>query len=330
MSRVAAIWLLTLAVTGCAHTARITVWQPASADSRELGQVVVMPFTGQNGDVVSAGLTSRLERGSVYQIVDRTDLPMVAQVSLSEKAPGEYEQQALAAARKTHVDGLIFGHVFLYECEVRSVANGEVLPTRRFGPERMFGNSPYQERETDWMIGTVGVEYRLLDARTGEERASGRVVRDFREPKGRKELPAQDTVLANLVQECLDDVEQHLTPHKQTAQVKLATCDWKLHGRPEVRQGCAAAEKGKWREAEEHWNEALEVDPQNHAALYNLGIAAANRQDYDRAEELIMEAIRTTHCDCYETGLSQIRRYREDYEKAQVQRSQDVVTASAE
>lgn len=329
MSRFVACWLLCLSGMGCAHTAQITVWQPASADARELGHVVVLPFTGEQGDLVSSSLTARLDQGSVYQVVDRTELPMVAQVSLSEKQPGEYEKQALAAARKTHVDGLIFGHVFLHECEVRSVANAEVLPPRRFGPERMFGNSPYQERETEWMIGTVGLEYRLIDAKTGEERASGKVVRDFREArKVGKELPEKDVVLANLVEECLDDVERHLTPHKQTTQIKLATCDWTLHGRPEVRQGCAAAEKGKWRDAEAKWNEALKYDPENHAALYNLGVAAANRLDYEKSEELIMQAIRTKHCDCYETGLSQIRRHREDFDKAQGQQANETVTAS--
>lgn len=328
MSRIVACWLLCLAGVGCAHTAQITVWQPAAADSRELGQVVVLPFTGDHGDLVAASLTSRLERGKVYQVVDRTELPMVSLVSLSEKQPGNYEKQALAAARKARVEGLLFGHVFLYDCEVRTVPNSDVLAPRRFGPERVFGTSPYQEHESEWLVGNVGVEYRLLDTETGEERASGKVIREFREPrKALKDLPSRDTVLTNLVEECLDDVEKHLTPHKQTAHVRLATCDWSLHGRPEVRQGCAAAEKGKWRDAEAKWQEALTYDAENHAALYNLGVAAANKLEYDAAEEYIMRAIRIKHCDCYETGLSQIRRHREDFEKSQTQRSTDDVAS---
>lgn len=324
MSRIVACWLVCLAVQGCAHTAQITVWQPAAADSRELGHVVVLPFTGESGDTVSASLTSRLEKGNVYHVVDRTELPMVSLVSLGEKNPGQYEKQAIAAARKAQVDGLIFGHVYLYQCDLLDVPNSEIAPPRRFGPERVFGDSPYQDRESSWLVGTVGIEYRLIDTTTGEERASGKVVREFREQnKPLRDLPSKDTVLANLVEECLDDVEKHLTPHKQTAQVKLATCDWSLHGRPEVRQGCAAAEKGKWREAEAKWQEALTFDAENHAALYNLGVAAANRLDYDAAEDYIMRAIRTKHCDCYETGLSQIRRHRDDYEKAQTQRAKD-------
>ncbi len=75
MSRIVACWLFCLAAGGCAHTAQITVWQPAAADSRELGQVVVLPFTGEHGDVVSSSLTARLEKGSVYHVVDRTELP---------------------------------------------------------------------------------------------------------------------------------------------------------------------------------------------------------------------------------------------------------------
>jgi tetratricopeptide (TPR) repeat protein len=321
MSRIIACWLISLTVTGCAHNAKITVWQPAAADARQLGRVVVMPFTGENGNAVAAGLTSRLDRGRVYDVIDRTELPMIAQVSLDDRDPADYQQAAAVAARKAGADGVVFGHIFAYECETRVAPNSDYMGPRRFGPERFAGTSPYQERVSEWMVARVGLEYRLVDSESGEERASGKVIREYNEPKKFAADVSREEVLSELVEECLDEVEQHLTPHKQTTSVKLAGNDWSVRGRPEVRQGCVAAERGRWREAETKWQEALALDEDNHAALYNLGIAAANRLDYEESEDLIMRAIRIKHCDCYEQGLSQIRRHREDYERAESQQA---------
>lgn len=58
-----------------------------------------------------------------------------------------------------------------------------------------------------------------------------------------------------------------------------------------IRFGVSLAEKGYWNEAAYYWRIVLDQDPENVAALNNLGVAAEVEECPDRARTLIGEAL---------------------------------------
>ena len=111
-----------------------------------------------------------------------------------------------------------------------------------------------------------------------------------------------------------------LAPHQVDCQIELATNDLWTKGRTTVKQGVTLAKRGDWPGAAEKWEQALEQNPENHAALFNLAIAHAHSQNYCEAEDYGMRAVRIEHCDCYAKGLEKIRELRASYERVETQR----------
>ena len=61
-------------------------------------------------------------------------------------------------------------------------------------------------------------------------------------------------------------------PHEDEIKVKLAHSTLGP-GSSDSRKGVDAAQAGNWVEARQHWLTAVEANPKNHAAMYNLALA---------------------------------------------------------
>lgn len=153
------------------------------------------------------------------------------------------------------------------------------------------------------------VNYRLIDSRTGETLSENRI--SCLEPASQA---PQDQLQQTLVQRCGFEVVSQLTPQCDVCSIALANCAWTAAGGISVRKGVRAAEKGNWEVAAKAWEAALHANPLNDAAIFNLAIAAASQSEFDRAEELALEALRIQHADCYEQGLEKIRLQRSLFE----------------
>ena len=132
--------------------------------------------------------------------------------------------------------------------------------------------------------------------------------------------PSQEELINQLTETCLEEFVRMLAPHRRPCEMELASCEFWVKGRQEVRAGTKWALAGDWSRAEENWRQAIAVNPHNHAALFNLSIAAARRQDYSTAETYALSALRVEHKDCYTAGLEQIRERRKACEQATAQR----------
>jgi hypothetical protein len=65
-----------------------------------------------------------------------------------------------------------------------------------------------------------------------------------------------------------------------------------LPGSRAIRRGNELARSGNWPMAEQVWKQVLQSHPRNPAALINVSIAAAARQDFSTAKQHIAEAVR--------------------------------------
>jgi tetratricopeptide (TPR) repeat protein len=326
-------WLLLLALfqAGCVKTVLVKSWAPAQIDVAHLNRIVVMEFSGEQGPATSTALAGKLWENEFYTVIDRGELASNLQMVAFSKGQSANSKDALEAARAGHVDGVVVGEVVEYRCEDKrsrdtsfNFANGAGM-----GPNSRFygAGAGIEIRDTLVREGTVAVAFRLVDVETGDIRAARQVSKHYagKVDNGVGHLPSQAEVLDNLLQECLDEIVAMLAPHETTTQVELARGEAWIRGRREVRQGVLHAEQGEWDEAEKEWQLALELDPNNHAALFNLAVAADQRQQYEQAEDFAMQALRLQHKDCYAAGLKSIRAHRTAYEKAQRQRESQIV-----
>lgn len=333
MHRVRTAFLVfAVAACGCAHTARISAWQPAAIDVSGLNHVVVLGFSGEHGDAVASALTSELWENEFYTLVDRSELQPVMQVGFDSAGSNDVKS-LIDPAKAAGIDGLIVGDVVEYRCDDRVFESTDFRFLNRSkedadGEEDVNGFG-LSQKQTLQREATVTIAFRLVDVNTGEVRASKRVSKHFegRLVDGQGELPPSGAILDDLLTQCVDEIVQMLAPHSVPCSMKLATSDWLTRGRRHVARGIKAAEKGDWKTARDEWLAALEENPENDAALFNLALAAAADAKYEQAEEYAMQALRLRHKPCYAKGVEEIRRHRTAFEEASQQRDARIVPA---
>ena len=288
--------LLLVTASGCAHMAKIPMWSPAVAQIEGVKTVAVLPFEGEWGTRVAEEVSDAISESGTYTIIGVDSLPTIQTASLGGAAPAF--DQVLVAARQADIDAVLTGTIVAEESSPRDSGSRWGFP-----------------RQTSPAHSSMTVEYRLIDTRTGETLSQNRI--SCLEPESRTPI---DTTHETLIQRCGLEVVSQLTPQCGDCSIALANCGWTVRGGYSVRKGVRAAEQGDWDSAVTAWESALRANPENDAALFNLALAAASQSEFEKAEELALEAIRIQHSDCYETGLEQIRKQRSQFESASQQR----------
>ncbi len=265
------------------------MWSSTTKPIHGVITVAVLPFEGEWGTRVSEEVSDAFSASGAYTIMGIDSLPLADGVKgRGEAAPAL--DQVLIAARQADIDAVLTGTIVSEEAEP--------LPSEK---RVSWGFSP----KSSPVRNSMTVEYRLIDTRTGETLSQNRIICHGQE----SQTPTEDTP-DSLIQRCGLEVVSGLTPQCENCSMALASCRWTVQGALSVRRGVRAAERDDWDSAVSHWQAALKVNPQNDAAIFNLALAAASQSDFEKAEELALEAIRIHHSDCYETGLEQIRKQR--------------------
>lgn len=312
-------------LTGCAHVAQVTTLQPAAVDVSGMSRIAVIDFSGEQGSAVATNLSGRLWENQFYTVVDRSEIRSpVRQASYQDSSTRL--SQVLTPAKAAGVDGVILGEVVEYRCDDEILQSTSVNfhkdDVKHNDHDHDHTGFGVDHKETLLREGTVTIAFRLVDVSTGEVRASKQVSKHYegRSINGDEKLPPKGEVLDQLTQECLDEIIAMLAPHESTCDIELATCDIWTRGRSDVKSGVDFAKQGNWEKAEAKWKRAADANPENHAALFNLSVAAMQKQDYAEAEDFAMRAVRIEHKCCYANGLELIREKRALSEKAHEQR----------
>jgi tetratricopeptide (TPR) repeat protein len=138
--------------------------------------------------------------------------------------------------------------------------------------------------------------------------------------QGQGSIPTSGEVLGELTQLCIDDFVTMLAPHEVELQLPLARSHLLQRGQALVGKGNDFARRGRWDEAIAAWTQALEANPANDAALYNLSVAHAAQHDFCQAEDYAIKAMNIRLKTLYSDGLEQIRSLASDHEKTLRQR----------
>jgi hypothetical protein len=312
--------LLWGSLSGCCQFATVHCWMPPEVNVAELKRLSVAPFSGDQGAAVAASLNDRLAQQRGWELVDPEELSGVKHAACTS-CPSE--AALLAQARAAGVDGIIVGEVSDYECSDELLtASGERLDAAAAGDEQ---HELHREAR-------VAITFRLVDARTGLTRATKETRHEERctSQGGGDALPSRPLLLEELTDRCIADFLELLAPHQEDCRMKLARNRWYGPSSADIRGGNRLALQGDWDAARDRWQAAVARNDRCDAALYNLAIDAAQRQQYAEAEELAMRAIRLRHTETYAQGLERIRQSRSGHDAAAAHQDQRVLQASAD
>lgn len=324
------VLLAASSLTGCAQTATMHVWKPAEVEVGGIERLAVLDFRGlhQSGQIARSALVSQFWERDFYKLVDQSELMGAIPSEGGDLAGPPEVHVALNAARQIGVDAILVGDVVSYQ------ASDDVTTDQRFGffnsDERDGGKSSanlmgfgYENNETVNREVSVSLAFQLIECESGEvlaaQQSSYTETGQMRNGEGY--LPARERALTECMHRCARDVVNMITPHEVPLEAKLAGGGFFGKAGGQIRRGNAYASKGEWQTAEQHWRAALQLAPDNHAALYNLGLAYQARSDYVRAEEFFNQALAGKRSSDYSLALARLKINRDDYRVAMSQKN---------
>ena len=315
--------ILALSVSGCASTASVYVWQPAEAQIRGIRRLAVLDFRGpeNRGQIARSALVAKFAENGFYELVDQ------AQLGPIQGPNGEPDvNRAIHAARAQGVDALLVGDVVSYDVadDVQRDQNFEFGgASGRNGKSdvaHMLMGMRIEKNETINREVSVALAFQLIDARTGQILAAKQTAHTDAGTmtNGEGYLPGRDRGLTEMMDLCSRDIVHILAPHQIRYDVDLASANWGKAAK-EIRAGNKSAQQNDWVTAAQHWEVALKLDPDNHAAMHNLALARAARMDYAGADRLLEDAIALKGTSLYTESRALVGRHRERYLTAMAQ-----------
>jgi curli biogenesis system outer membrane secretion channel CsgG len=318
-----AILLLSLAVSGCASTASVYVWQPAEADVGGIRRLAVLDFRGpeNRGQIARSALVAKFAENGFYELVDQGQLGPVL------GANGDPDvNRAILAARAQGVDGLLVGDVVSYDVadDVQRDQNfelgGATTKDGKADVAQMLMGMRVEKNETINREVSVALSFQLIDVQSGRIVAAKQSAHTDigTMTNGEGYLPGRDRGLTEMMDLCSRDIVHIVAPHQVSYQVDLATAAWGKAAK-EIRAGNENAQNNDWPLAADHWEAALELDPDSHAAMHNLALARAAGMDYGGAERLLGQAIELKGASLYTASHSRVERHKQRYLTAMAQ-----------
>lgn len=286
-----AIALGCLAIAGCRATAPMNVWAPPKLQSAVSRTVVMASIVGDRAtarrlqEAIFAARPPELARQ--VRLIDQAELQRHSEIQLASATENMPSDVALLAeARKRGLDFLLLG---------------EILERRDAAVNRPLSAGNDSLPPTAAPRAQLTVSWRLIDV--GEAQLAGGTPVTVTMESAAELHP--DLAILELDTEGLlataaaRETWRLLAPHVQRVPVGLAK-PLLARGSEAVRRGNVHAAALRWDEAERLWQAVSDRHPRNHAALHNLALAAAARQDFDRAKSLAQQALRLHRSRAYE------------------------------
>jgi tetratricopeptide (TPR) repeat protein len=288
---------------GCATTARIQLdrWHAVEFDVQGVDRLAVLRFAGKQevADAVRAQVLSEVERGGFYTVVDEGTALRLGQ-DAAYLGTAEELKLAVAQAREAGIDALLAARL-----RGRAEDSGLAGGVFRTGIPAIV----------------VELSYDLIHVPTGRILAQQSITRNYEgEYTDTNDVSTvTEEVARRLAMECGSALVAEITAHPESFEVSLASSAWPSGGAAQVSEGNEAAENGDWTKAIDHWHAALKETPENHAAMYNLGIAFERAADHEGAAHWYSKAVVQKDSERYQRALARVDQGREEFRLAQVQ-----------
>jgi tetratricopeptide (TPR) repeat protein len=251
--------------------------------------MAVLDFTGPSDFALLARTTviSQLQATGLYRIVDATELQRAAPGPLYDAQGRVNAPVALQTAARMQLDAVLLGRI-----------------SRRRSGVYDLGSATVQIGEPKVSIIS---EFELLDVRTGQRLAQGQTEATYQGEltQDRSSANSEQKVLRSLVASSAAKVVARIAPHQVPVDVELATSAFGP-GAGSILAGNKFARAGRWEEAKQQWQAAVNEDADSDAALYNLGLAHEAVGDLARARQMFEAAARLADKDRYRQALARV------------------------
>ena len=281
-----------IAVCGCATTsqAELICWNPPEIHQTAGKTVAVSRITGAGqtaAAIQQAFMSFRPEvNDRLPRLLAQADLQRYSTIQLVAANEAEPSDMALMhAARTQRVDYLL---------------SGEVLEGRG-----AIGSAD-----------ALSISWRLIDVENNQV-LGGRPVTVTGEVLGKTypDLAASPDRRSALIEAVARESWRLLSPHLRPYQVELAEPKW-TPGAKQVRAGNQFAKQGNWFAAEQIWWQVIQKHPRQYAAMHNLALAFAAKQDFVNAKRMAQQALRHHDNDLHRRTTVWIELRQMDYVKA--------------
>lgn len=297
---------LLMATVGCAtggQRADLPLLKPAAVD---VGGMRRMAFLGIPGDDATSeaarnAVVAALQDNGYYDLVHPRDLQRFARGPLYDHRGRPNMNEAVNAARRMGIDLLLAG-------ELRFKQEGA------FGAQYpAFGDSTL----------SAGVEFELVAVRSGQILMKERVISQYTGEFSNHAYASnyRPKVLARLSREAALKVVPKIAPHQATAEVQLAAVGFSV-GAAETRKGNRLAAEGKWEDAIRSWEEAVDNNRANHAAMYNLGVGYEAVGEFEQAAKMYRTAVRMSNSPMYQAAIERVEQAGHEHYLATMQLEQ--------
>ena len=252
---------------------------------------MVLPFAGTSEIATAAteGVESRLQQLNQFRatrLADHRDKIPQSNGRQTEMS----REELLYFARMLGVDAAIVGQV-----------DQQVDKGSNFGNFNIMVGDPTVD---------VSLDIAVIDVHSGKPITQKTVTKSFQGPLAETDIefgarPTKE-VIAELLNQCLDEGIACLSPQSEIVEVELATAR-DSDVADDVEAGNAFAQQGNWRAAKVAYESGLRKDHQHHAVLYNLGIANEALGEYDQAALCVQSALALNDEAGYANSLARIQ-----------------------
>ncbi|QDU98712.1 tetratricopeptide repeat protein [Lignipirellula cremea] len=304
--------LLAAGASGCTTLANLNVQRPAELDIPGVERIVVLDFDGpeNTGKIARSALTAQLWENKFFTLVDQSELDQQKTPGWDDEGPDV--QAAIAAGRRLGVDAVLTGSVVSYKAvdDVSHHTKLEMLSSDEKSKISVIETLAlgFQMNETLNRDATVTLAFKLIDVRSGQIRAARQTSHTFsgKVTNGEGDLPAKERVLNDMLTRCARDVVVMIAPHQESIPVALDNkWIWEAGSR-ELSEGNKQAAQGDWEGAATHYEKALAASPNDHSALYSLGLVHEARGEYLQAERCFADAVRQESRTHYQMALVRV------------------------
>lgn len=317
-------------IIACGPTMVTTqVNKPAEINVKDVKNIAIVDFSGpeNSGSLAASLLTTELLNSQFFHIFERSKIDVILEEHKLAQSGVIDESTARQVGQLLGVDALIFGEVVSFNVEPDQTGTEKVEKKVGTGKYREVTRNNKKVREEikktvlvdqNYRIrrGTVAVTFRTVNIETGELIASKAVSKSYDSGKlieGRGNLKPQDAILNDLMSEIVKDFSRIIAPYIVTERLALEA------GKGSIQVGVQYARNGLWDEAINAFKMAVNEQPKNSNAHYNLGISYQIVGDFDNAEEEFNKAIALKNKNLYFRALSNVKQQRLDREKLRQQ-----------
>ena len=302
-------FIIVLMLSGCATKIKVNMLQPAQYHEASLTKTIaVLPFGGPEGRAFTAEIEGVLAGIGIddkpyFTLVDHTSLDKtINEMQLSPS--GMVDQEAAVKIGKLVGAQGIYTGVVIRNSYDDSPYYENRSTCVQYEQKRDKDGNLYRGTCISWRqynakcirrVANFAVSPKLVDVATGKiiysrdlsASANSSGCDDARPAQGGNEL------LEKTKEAVKKDFRHDIAPYYVTKEISLMDSKEGIESaeaRDKLKRGLEYADKGRMDSACALWREARSSAPNSYALLYNLGVCAESRGDYDAASVLYKEA----------------------------------------